>query len=132
MNKAKEDWISAQCEEIETCLTKKNSKSAYQLVKNLISEKQGRSSTIQDRSGKCLNEEQEILSRWTEYCSEMYNHESCGDKAVLDCIQPAKDLLPILREEVEIAVASLKKGKSVGVDNIPAELVQTGRPCSMF
>ena len=34
---------------------------------------------------------------------------------------------PILREEVEIAVASLKKGKSAGVDNIPAELVQAGR-----
>ena len=30
------------------------------------------------------------------------------------------------REEVEIAVASLKKGKSAGVDNIPAELVQAG------
>ena len=28
--------------------------------------------------------------------------------------------------EVEIAVASLKKGKSAGVDNIPAELVQAG------
>ena len=37
-----------------------------------------------------------------------------------------EDLQPILREEVEIAVASLKKGKSAGVDNIPAELVQAG------
>ena len=36
------------------------------------------------------------------------------------------DLQPILHEEVEIAVASLKKGKSAGVDNIPAELVQAG------
>ena len=33
---------------------------------------------------------------------------------------------PILRREVEAAVQSLKKGKSVGVDNIPAELVQAG------
>ena len=46
---------------------------------------------------------------------------------VLDCSQPPEeDLQPILREEVEIAVASLKKGKSAGVDNIPAELVQAG------
>ena len=41
-----------------------NSKEAYQLVKDLTSEKQGRSSTIQDKSGKCLTEEKEILSRW--------------------------------------------------------------------
>ena len=54
--------------------------------------------------------------------------ESCGDNAVLDCsLPPEEDLLPILREEVEIAEASLKKGKSAGVDNIPAELVQAGR-----
>ena len=111
--KAKEDWIGAQCEEIETCLNKNNSKRAYQLVKDLTSEKQGRSSTIQDKSGKCLTEEKNILSRWTEYCSELYNYESCGDNALLDCSQPPEeDLQPILREENEIAVASLKKGKS--------------------
>ena len=109
VKKANEDWIGAQCEEIETCLNKNNSKRAYQLVKDLTSEKQGRSSAIQDKSGKCLTEEKEILSRWTEYCSELYNYESCGDNTVLDCIQPPEeDLQPILREEVEIAVASLK------------------------
>ena len=45
--------------------------------------------------------------------------------AVLDCSQPLEeDLQLILREEVEIAVVSLKKGKSTGVDNILAKLVQ--------
>ena len=29
VKKAKEDWIGAQCEEIETCLNKNNSKRAY-------------------------------------------------------------------------------------------------------
>ena len=127
VKKAKEDWIGAQCEDIETCLNKNNSLRAYQLVKDLTSETQNRSSTIQDKSGKCLSEEWEILSRWTEYGSELYNYKSCGDNAVLDCKQlPEKDLQPILREEVEIAVASQKKGKSAGVENIPAELIQAG------
>ena len=35
--KAKEDRIGAQCEEIETCLNKNNSKTAYQLMKDLRS-----------------------------------------------------------------------------------------------
>ena len=52
MKKAKEEWIGAQCEEIETCLNKNNSKKAYQLVKDLTSEKQSRSSAIQDKSRK--------------------------------------------------------------------------------
>ena len=122
VKKAKEDWIDAQLEEIETCLNKNNSKIAYQLVKDLTSEIQGRSSIIQERSRKCLTEEQEILSRWIEYCSELYNHKSCGDNPVLDCSHNPEDLQRILCEEAKIAVASLKKGKSAGVDNIRQNL----------
>ena len=66
VKKAKENWIGTQCKEIETCLKKNpqnNSNRAYQLEKDLTSEKQGRSSTIQGRSGKCVTEEQEILKQ---------------------------------------------------------------------
>ena len=60
-----------------------------------------------------------ILNRWTEYCSELYNHKANGDPSVLNCPQPdTKDDHPILRREVEAAVQSLKKGKSAGVDDI--------------
>ena len=37
-----------------------------------------------------------------------------------------EDDYPILRKEVEAAVQSLKKGKSAGVDNIPAKQVEAG------
>ena len=67
------------------------------------------------------------MNRWTEYCSELYNHKANGDPLVLNCTQTdTEDDHPILRREVEAAVQSLKKGKSAGVDNIPAELVQAG------
>ena len=63
----------------------------------------------------------------TECCTELYKHEANGDPSVLDCTQTdTGDNQPILRKEVEAAVQSLKKGKSAGVDNIPAELVQAG------
>ena len=39
VKKAKEDWIDAQCEENETYLYTNNSKRAYQLVKDLTSER---------------------------------------------------------------------------------------------
>ena len=50
VKKAKEDWIGAQCENIETCLNNYNSKTAYQLVKDLTTEKQNRSSTVLSRT----------------------------------------------------------------------------------
>ena len=63
VKRAKVDWIGAQCEELKTCLNKNNSKRAHQLVKDLNSENQGRSSTIQEKPGKCLTEKQETDSQ---------------------------------------------------------------------
>ena len=63
MKKAKENWIGEQYSEIEENLTKNNSQKAYQLVKDLTTVKQGKATTVQDRSGKCLTEEQQILNR---------------------------------------------------------------------
>ena len=76
---------------------------------------------------KCLTEERDILNQWTEYYTELHNRKANGDPSVLDCPQTdTEDDHPILRREVEAAVQSLKKGKSAGVDDIPAELVQAG------
>ena len=108
-------------------MKKNNSKKTYQLVTDLTSTKQGRTTTIQDNDGKCLTEKQDILKRWSEYCSELYNYRATGDPEVLNV--PAatdNDNYPILREELEAAVKPLKKWKSAGADNIPAELVQAG------
>ena len=124
MNKAKENWIGEQCSEIENKLRKNNRKKAYQLVKDLTTVNQEKPTTVQDPSGNCLTEEREILNRWTEYCSELYNHKVNGDPSILNCPQTdTENGRPILRKEVETAIQSLKKGKSAGVDNIPAELV---------
>ena len=104
---------------MEESLQKNKSKKAYQLVKELTSSKQGRTTTIQDKAGKCLTEEQDILKRYT--------HTTTGDPKVLNVPPPVNnDSYPILREEVEATVKSLEKGKSAGVDNIPSELVQAG------
>ena len=83
MKKTKENWKGEQCIEIEENLRKNNSKRAYQLVKDLPTVKQGKASTVQDRSGKCLTE-REILNRWREYCTELYSYKAKGDPSVLD------------------------------------------------
>ena len=76
---------------------------------------------------KCLKEAQEIVSRWTEYCPKLYNPGCNGDTTVLDCSQhPGEDLQSILREEVEIGIATLKKRKSAEAGYISAEFVQAG------
>ena len=88
----------------------------------MTTEKQGKATTVQDHSGKCLTEERQILYQWTEYCSELYSYKANGDPSVTNCPQTdTEDDHPILRREVVAAVQSWKKGKSAGVDNIPAK-----------
>ena len=122
---AKETWIQSQCQEVQVCLRKNNSKKASL---GLTIEKQGKSTTIQDKSGKCLTEEHEILNRWAEYCSDLYNFETDWDPAVLDCPQrPDEEHRPILQEGVETAVNVPKMGKSAGVDNITSRICPSRR-----
>ena len=85
MEKAKENWVGERCSETEENMRKNNSKRAYQLVKDLTTVKHGKATTgPQDRSGKCLTKERQILNRWTEYCSELYNYKASGDPSVLN------------------------------------------------
>ena len=62
MKKAKENLMGEQCGEVEENLRKNNSKRAYKIVRDLITVKQGKAITVQDRSGKCLTEERQILN----------------------------------------------------------------------
>ena len=95
-------------------------------MKDLITVKQGKATTIKNRSGTCLTEERQILNGWTELCVEVYNHKTNGDPSILNCPHLGKDDHPILRKEAEAAVQSLQKRKIAGVDNIPAQLVKIG------
>ena len=62
MKKAKENWTGEQCSESEKNMRKNNSKRSYQLVKDLTTVKRGKATTVEDRSGKCLTEERQILN----------------------------------------------------------------------
>ena len=119
----KETWIQGQCQEVEAYLRKNNSKKAYQLVKDLTTEKQGKPTTIQDKSGWCLTKSLTGGQRTAQIFTTMCD----VDQVLPDCPQIRdKEHHLILREEVEAAVKALKMGTSAGVYNIPAELVQAG------
>ena len=112
----------------KTC-RKTTERNAYQLVKELTSLKQGSTTTIQDKAGKCLTEGQDILKRCQSAAPELHAHTTTGDPKMLDIPPPINnDSYPILLEEVKAAVNARKKGKSVGVGNIPQELVRQERP----
>ena len=106
-----------------------NSKEAYNSLKALTKTQQPKSAVIEHSSGNILTESTAVLNRWTEYCSGLYNYELHQDASLPQSNQtPTQEAesLPVLREEVEGAVHSLKAGTSPLVDNIPSEWLKNG------
>ena len=107
MKKAREDWIGAQYEEIETCLNKTTARQHNQLVKDLTSEKRLDPQLSRTGLGNVLLKNKRFSA---DGQNTAQNHENCGDNAVLDCSQHSEyDLQPILQEEVEIAISITEK-----------------------
>ena len=87
------------------------------------------SAITEDSSGNILTESTAVLNRWTEHCSGLCNFELHPDTSLLQSNQtPTQEAesLPVLREEDEEAMHSLNAIKSLGVDNIPLELLKNG------
>lgn len=130
----KGEWVKKQCESIESDMQHHRHHQAYQTVQGLAI---GRRSTttaavIEAADGTLLTEEKAVAERWREYCASLYNVDLEVDPDVLNSItSPMPDYeeaLPILREEVDHAIQSIKLRKSAGIDNVPGELLRFGGP----
>ena len=99
------------------------------LIVTLTMTQQRKLAVIEDSSGNILTESTTVLKRWTKYCCGLYNYELNPGTNLLQSNQtPTQEteIIPVMTEEVEEAVRSLKAGMSPGVDNIPSELLKNG------
>jgi len=105
----KQIWIEMQCQQMEHCASNGRSKETFRLVKKLF---QPRQLAIKDNSGKLLSTKDEVIGRWTEYCSELYKGKQDCSTTVTDLISIAPPLredgeMDILFEEVQAAIDRL-------------------------
>jgi hypothetical protein len=87
---------------------------------------QPRSNLVKDDNGDLLTVSNAIVNRWKSYFSQILNVHNVSDVRQIE-IHMAEPLIPGPSHlEVEISIAKLKKYKSPGSDQIPAELNQAG------
>jgi hypothetical protein len=81
---------------------------------------------VKDENGDLLADSHNILNRWNNYFSKLLNvHNVSGVRQIE--VHTAEPLVPGPScLQLEIAIAKLKKYKSPGSDQIPAELIQAG------
>jgi hypothetical protein len=101
-------------------------KRGYQLRNNLAKDQNGDLILAKDQNGDLLADSHNIFNRWKNYFSRLLNVHNVSDVRQIE-IYTAEPLVPgPSRLEVEIAIAKLKKYKSPGSDQIPAEPIQEG------
>ncbi|KAL3860167.1 hypothetical protein ACJMK2_010325 [Sinanodonta woodiana] len=92
-NKAKEcreEWFNKQCYEAEEANRKNDIRSLFQKVKTLkkgikLNDKRG---SIRDKDVNLLTKESDILQRWHEYGTSLYNAKIVIDESVLEQLWP--------------------------------------------
>jgi hypothetical protein len=89
-------------------------KRGYQPTRNLV----------KDDNSDLLADFHNLLNKWKNYLPPLMNVHNVSDVMRLE-LHTAEQLVPALsRLEIEIAIAKLKKYKSPGSEQIPAELIQ--------
>jgi hypothetical protein len=81
---------------------------------------------VKDENGDLVADSHSTLNRRKNYFSQLLNAHNVSYVGQIE-VHTAEPLVPgPSRLEVEIAIAKLKKYKSPGSDEIPAELIQAG------
>jgi hypothetical protein len=78
---------------------------------------------VKEENGDLLVDSQSIFNRWKNYFCQLLNVHGVNDRQT----EIHEPLIPEpISSVVEIAVEKLKRYKSPGIDQIPAELIQAG------
>jgi hypothetical protein len=102
-------------------------KNIRDLYRGIIEFKRGyqsRSNLVKDENGDLLADSHNPVNRWKSYFSRLLNLQDVSDVRQIE-MHTAEPLVPGPSHlEVKIAIAKLKKYRSAGSDQIPAELIQ--------
>jgi len=129
----KAKWLENQCKEIGRYHAEFKTREAYKMIKNINRTWQPKTTAIKDVNGKVLMNTEEIVQRWTEYCSGLYQTQLDQDTA-RQVIKELTEIAPpredrdndILEEEIRKAVKRMKNNRSPGLDGVVGEMIKYG------
>ena len=99
-----------------------NSSGMFKEINSMTKQFQPQLRVVIDKHGTILKENEEIKSRWKEYCEDMYKcSEDMEEELEVELTEDLKSREP-MREEVELAIKDLKVGKSPGCDLVTGEM----------
>ena len=126
--KAKEKWLTKECEDIEGLEKKGQYDIMYRKVKNIswdAGKVKGRIREIEDKEGRSICGEEEVKERWKQYVMELYKTEDKPEELKIEEEGEVDEECrgaSILMSEIQKAIREMKTRKATGVDELPIEL----------
>lgn len=118
----KNNALNAHCISLEEAFKKGRTQELFATVKQVKTPFSARQSTIKDRDGNELTDQQDIKERWQKYTEDLYT--SIDDQQNEDQIDQGLQEPDLLESKVEWAMRQLPSNKVLGIDGIPAKLLR--------
>jgi hypothetical protein len=124
--KKKRKYLKDKINELAMNSKNKNIRDLYRGINEYRRGYQPRINLVKDKNGDLLADSYNILYRWKNCFSQLLNVHNDSDVRQIE-VHTAEPLVPGPSHlEVEVAIAKLKKYKSLSSDQIPAKLIQAG------
>jgi hypothetical protein len=122
----KREYLKDKIKEPESNSKNKNIRDLYRGINEFKKGYQPRTNLVKDKRGDLHADPHKILNMWKNYFCELLNVHGAGGVRQTE-IHTAEPFVPEpSASEVENATGKLKRYKSPGIDQIPAELIQAG------
>jgi hypothetical protein len=122
----KREYLKEKIDELATNSKNKNIRDLDREINEFKKGYQPRSNVVKDGNGDLVADSHNILNRWKNNFSPLLNMHGVSNVRLIE-IYTAEPLVPDSSPfDVEIAIANLKRYKSSGSGQIPAELIQAG------
>jgi hypothetical protein len=122
----KKDYVKAKINELETNSKNKIIRDLYRGINDFKKGYQPRNNVVKDEKGDLVADSHSNLARWRNHFFQLLNVHGVNDVRQAE-IHTAEPLVPEPSDsEVEMAIEKLKRHKSPGTDQIPAELIKAG------
>jgi len=119
--------MKAKIDELETNSKNKSIRDLYRGISDFKKGYQPRNNIVKDEKGVLVTAPHSILARWRSHLSQLFNVPGVNDVQQTE-IHTRQPLVPELSEyEFEMGIENLKRHKLPDIDEIPAELIKTGK-----
>jgi hypothetical protein len=122
----KRKYLKDKINELESNSKNKNIRDLYSGINEFKKGYQPRTNLVNDERGDLLADLHKILNRWKNYFCQLLNLHGAGDIRHVEMHTAEPSVPEATASELEIAIGTLKRYKSQGVDQIPAELIRVG------